>query len=147
MNKTQKEAWFGLASALLCIALCVYVIVQLSVFKRLPGVFGKFWPFGLWCLFSVISVIFLRRKQSPAEVDSDERDRLIKHRAVVACSISVWVLLAAASAIPSFVIGAKGSIPVWLLAFINLGVLLGAFLVYSAAVLLQYGRGGEGEKA
>lgn len=147
MNKTQKAAWFNLASALLCIALCIYIVVKLFVFKSLPGVFGKFWPFGLWCLFSVISVIFFRRKQSPGEVDLDERDRLIKYRAALACFVSVWVLLAAATLIPRFVVGEEGSIPVWLLAFINLGVLFGAMLVYTVAVLVQYGRGNEGEKS
>ncbi|MHC4619338.1 MAG: hypothetical protein ACYTEQ_16455 [Planctomycetota bacterium] len=89
----------------------------------------------------------MRRKQSPTEVDTDERDRLIKYRAVVACFVSVWVLLATASAIPSFVIGAKGSIPVWLLVFINVGVLLISMLVYCAAILVQYGRPGKGEKS
>ena len=144
MNRTQKEAWFGLGGILLSLGIFVWAGVKLFILKTIPEGITRFWPVLVICVFMATSIVLLRRKQSPAEVESDERDRLIKYRAVVACFVSVWVLLAAASAIPSFVIGAKGSVPVWLLAFINLGVLLGAFLVYSAAVLLQYGRGTTG---
>ncbi|MCK4291962.1 MAG: hypothetical protein KAY65_02100 [Planctomycetes bacterium] len=143
MNKTQKVAWFNLASALLCIAISIYVFVEILILRRIPAGFGRFWPLAVFWIFVVTSIVLVRRKQSPAEVDSDERDKLIKHRAVVACFVSVWVLLAAATAIPRFVVGIKGSIPVWLLAFINLCVLLGAGLVYSVAVLVQYGCGGK----
>ena len=147
MNKTQKTAWFNLASALLCIAISVWVAVEILVLHRIPEGIIRFWPVPVFCLFMAVSIILLRRRQSPAEVDSDERDNLIKKRAVIASFVSVWVLLAAASAIPRFVVGVKGSIPVWLLAFINLGVLLIAMLVYSVAVLVQYGWGGkDGEK-
>ena len=68
---------------------------------------------------------------------------IIKKRAVLASFVSVWILLAAATAIPQFVIGTGGTIAVWLLTFINLGVLLGALLVYTVAILVQYGNGGK----
>jgi hypothetical protein len=60
----------------------------------------------------VISVIWLRRKQSPKEVDSDERDKLIQSRAVLVAFVSVWILLFAVSIIPRLVLGEDGSIPV-----------------------------------
>ena len=144
MNKTQKGAWFGLVAGLLCFAMLGHVFVEIFIWKRLPEGF-----FGLlaYCLLLGGAFVFLRKKQSPAEVDSDERDNLIKRRAVIASFVSVWILLAGVTVIPRFVVGIKGSIPVWLLAFINLGVLLGALLVYSVAILVQYGRGGkDGEK-
>jgi hypothetical protein len=147
MNRTQKVAWFNLAGGMLCIAIHIWVVVRLLILKTVPGGVERFWPMAVFCVFVAASIVLLRRKQSPAEVDSDERDRLIKYRATVACFVSVWVLLAAATGIPQLVVGVKGSIPVWLLAFINVGILLIALLVYSAAVLLQYGRGDEGEKA
>ncbi|MHC4426699.1 MAG: hypothetical protein ACYSYV_11470 [Planctomycetota bacterium] len=147
MNKTQKTAWFNLAGGLLCIGIHIWVVVRFLILKTVPGGVERLWPMLVFLVFAVTSIILLRRRQSPAEVDSDERDRLIKYRAVVACFVSVWFLLAAATLIPRFVVGIKGSIPVWLLAFVNLGVLLIAMLVYCVAVLIQYGRGAKGEKS
>jgi len=147
MNRTQKEAWFNLAAAVLYIPIIVWALVRLLVLKSIPEGFERFWALPVFIIFMVTSIVLMRRKQSPVEVNSDERDRLIKYRAVVACFVSVWVLLAAATGIPQLVVGVKGAIPVWLLAFINVGVLLIALLVYSAAVLLQYGRGQKGEES
>jgi hypothetical protein len=141
MNKTQKEACFGLGSILLCLGIFVWAAVKLFILKTLPEGLTRFWPLAVFYVFIATSIVLLRRKQSPTEVDSDERDRLIKHRAVVACFVSVWILLAAATGIPHLVVGVKGSLPVWLLTFINLGLLLIAMLVYFVAVLFQYGRG------
>lgn len=147
MNKTQKGAWFNLAGTLLCIAIMIWVVARLIILKTVPEGFERIWPLVVFCVLMVTSIVFLRKKQSPAEVDSDERDKLIKYRAVITSFVSVWILLAVVTIIPRFVIGIKGSVPVWLLAFINLGVLLGALLVYSVAVLIQYGWGGhDGEK-
>jgi Na+/H+ antiporter NhaC len=144
MNRTQREAWFNLAAAVLYIPIIVWALARLFILKRVPEGLERFWPLPVFIIFIVASIVLMRRKQSPAEVESDERDRLIKYRAVVACFVSVWVLLAAATAVPQLIAGVKGSIPVWLLAFINVGVLLIALLVYSAAVLVQYGRGTTG---
>ena len=144
MNRTQKVAWFNLAAASACIAIHIWVVVRFLILKTVPGGVERLWPLVVFCVLLAASIVLSRRKQSPAEVESDERDRLIKYRATVACFVSIWVLLAAATVIPRFVVGIKGSIPVWLLAFINVGVLLGALLVYSAAILVQYGRGGKG---
>ena len=141
MNRTQREAWFGLGGISLSLCIFVWAGVKLFIFKTIPEGITRFWPVLVICVFMATSIVLLRRKQSPAEVESDERDRLIKYRAVVACFVSVWVLLAAATGIPQLLVGVKGSIPVWLLAFINVGVLFIALLVYSAAVLFQYGRG------
>jgi hypothetical protein len=146
MNKTQKEAWFGLGGILLCLGIFVWAGVKIFILKTIPEGITRFWPLPVFCVFMATSIVLLRRKQSPAEVDSDERDNLIKYRAVVACFVSVWVLLAAATAIPQFVVGEKAAIPVWLLSFVNLGVLFLAMLVYSVAVLIQYGWGQKGEK-
>ena len=147
MNKTQKVALVNLAIMPLSIAVMMYPLVEIFVFKRTPERFGLYWVVIVFCVVMVPSVILLRRKQSASEVESDERDDLIKKRAVIASFISVWILLAGVTVIPRFVIGIKGSIPVWLLVFINLGVLLGAGLVYAVAVLIQYGRRGKGEKS
>jgi len=141
MNRTQKSAWSNLAVAALYIPVIVWALVRLFVLKSIPEGLERFWPVPVFIIFAVTSIVLMRRKQSPVEVESDERDRLIKYRAVVACFVSVWILLAAATLIPSIVVGVKGSIPIWLLTFINVGVLLITLLVYSVAVLVQYGWG------
>ena len=148
MNKTQKGALVNLVGALLNIAIAVFLVVEIVVLRRLPESFSeKFWVIIAVCMLAPILIIFYRKKQSPAEVESDERDNLIKYRAVLASFISVWILLAAVPIIPRFVVGIAGTIPIWLLAFINVGVLLVAMLVYSVAILVQYGWGGkDGEK-
>ena len=91
MNKTQKVAWFNLAMALLGIAIGVWVIVELVVLGRLPEGFAMVWPLIAIWLAVVIAIISLRRKQSASEVESDERDDLIKKRAVLTSFVSVWI--------------------------------------------------------
>ena len=141
MNKTQKGAWFSLAGALMCIASFGYIFVQFFILKKLPGLTG-IWPLlAAYCMLLGIPIIFLRKKQSPTEVDKDERDNLIEKRAVIAAFVSVWILLFAATIIPRFIVGLDGSIPIWSLAFINVGILFIVLLVYSIAVLIQYGKG------
>jgi uncharacterized membrane-anchored protein len=143
MNKTQKGAWFNLVGTLLCFALGIYIVVEVFILRRLPEGFGRFWGLLAFWLVTGIAIIFIQKKQSPAEVDSDERDNLIKKRAVLASFVSVWILLFASSIIPRFIVGPNGSIPVWILPIINLCVLLIVMLIYSAALLIQYSRGGQ----
>ena len=139
MNKTQKGAWFSLAGGLVCIASFGYIFVQFFVLRKQPGLIGL-WPMlAAYFVFLFMPIFFLRKKQSPHEVNKDERDSLIEKRAVIAAFVSVWILLFAATIIPRFIVGLNGSIPVWSLAFINVGILLIVLFVYSTAVLIQYG--------
>ena len=104
---------------------------------------------GATLLFGVgvASVIFICKKQSPIEVETDERDKLIQTRAIVVSFISVGLLLALTCLILRFIIGISGTIAVWEFTLINFFVFYVALLVYSVAVLVQYGWGGEdGEK-
>ena len=143
MNKTQKGAWINLASGLVAIASFGYIFVQFFVLKKPPRLIG-IWPLlSAYCVLLGMLIVFMRKKQSQHEVDKDERDTLIEKRAVIAAFVSVWVLLFAATLIPRFIVGLDGSIPVWSLAFINVGILLIVLFVYSVAVLIQYGRGGK----
>ena len=147
MNKTQKGAWFTLVMGLLCFAIIIYTVVKIFILKSLPEGFGRFWPLAAFCLLIGTTIFFMRKKQSPVEVESDERDNLIKKRAVLVSFVSVWILLAAVCIVPPFIVGRDGSIPVWILSFINVGVLLITLLVYNVTVLVQYGWGGkDGEK-
>jgi peptidoglycan/LPS O-acetylase OafA/YrhL len=141
MNRTQKGAWFTLGMGVLLLAFIG--IVHASMFApgdRLAGTDRVRLWIALIAVFTAVAVALVRKKQSPAEPGSDERDDTIKKNAVLACFASAWVSLVLASIIPAFVVGDGGSIPVFLLPIINISVLLTTLLVYSIAVLVQYGR-------
>ena len=143
MNKTQKEAIFSLVGSLFGALLISYMFITLFVFKIWPLIFVAYLAVIVFVIWALFSFIFLRRKQSPAEPDSDERDNLIKQKGVQASIVSIGFLLVIASVAPWLFVGLSGSIPVVFLPFINFGVSLIAFILYNVAVLIQYGRAGK----
>ncbi len=143
MNKTQKGAWFNMAGVLIYMGVFVGLYIRLFVVKKMPTNFGAFWVLLGFFLLTGLTLYAVQKKQSPHEVDKDERDSLIEKRAVIAAFVSIWILLFAATMIPRFIVGLDGSVPVWSLAFINVGILLIVLFVYSIAVLVQYGKGGK----
>ena len=147
MNKTQKGAWFNLAGALLALAFASYLIIQIGIRHRPPVRVVLYIGLPAFILIVGIGIYFIRRKQSPAEPDSDERDNRIKQRAVLAAFISVWPLFSAASVAPQFFVGLDGSIPVWSLPIVTVCLFYVVLFVYSIAVLIQYRLGGKGEKS
>ncbi len=156
MNKTQKGALFSLINFLLLIIFSVYSIRIIRNIFSLGGYPNAlkivlFWAF-LILGFMGISAFLLyrmpyRKKQISAEVESDERDDLIKKRAVLVCFISVWFLLITSYTILWYIIGLDGSIPLCILPLIYLGVFTATMLVYNVAVLVQYGWKSKGEKS
>jgi hypothetical protein len=146
MNKTQKGAWFMLGGTLLLIAFGIYIFaVMFAAGDRLKGTgWIRFGSLPL-TLFLIVGVLFIRRKQSPNEPDSDERDNDIKKNAVLASFVSVWVSLFLLNIIPVYIVGETGSIAVSEFPIINTGIVFIAMLVYSTAILIQYGRSDKGE--
>jgi hypothetical protein len=140
MNRTQKSAWFLLGGAVLAlffIGLCCAAVFAPG--DRLAGVRAvRVWV-GLTVVYLVAGVVLVFRKQSPAEPESDERDKAIQKNAAIACFASVGASLVLASFIPTLVVGDRGSIPVFMLPIINIIILYIALFVYSIAVLVQYG--------
>ncbi|MFB0525032.1 MAG: hypothetical protein ACETVZ_05785 [Phycisphaerae bacterium] len=145
MNKAQKGAWFTLGLSILLFAFGIIIFIAMFTSGTIGTGLVIFWSL-LILTFMIVPIFFLRRKQSLAEVVVDERDNSIRKNAVLASFISVWILLFVASIIPSYVVGQYGSIPVILLPIINFGIFLVILLVYSIAILIQYGwRGKENE--
>ena len=146
MNKTQKSAWFGLVVTLTFLLFCLFLFIELTILKKMfffMNLLGATLLFGLM----VAWVIFIRKKQSPTEVETDERDKLIQTRAIVASFISVGILIALTCLILRFIVGISGTTAVWELTLINFLIFEVVLLVYSVAILVQYGRGGKGEKS
>ena len=140
MNRTQKGAWFTFGVAILLLTFGLIIFTQMFADGAASIALVRIWLLVI-LFFMGISAVLLRIKQSRAEVDFDERDNSIKKNAVLVSFASFCTLLFAAGIIPSFVAGDEGSIPVCLLPIINLGVFLIVMLVYSAAILVQYGWG------
>ena len=144
MNKTQRRALFTLSISILLIAFGAIIFNSMfAAGDRTAGVkLVKVWILLILAV-SVGGVSFVYWKRRASQVDKDERDNYIKKNAVLVSFFSLWFLLFAASLIPRFVAGDVGSIPICLLSIINMGVFLIAILVYSVAILVQYGCGGE----
>ena len=142
MNKTQKEAVANLIIWSLCLGFGFFLLVEIVFLKAIYYRFHLF-----YCLLMVTAIVlgllFIFRKQSPKEVDSDERDRLIKLRAALVSFVSVWILLAVVTLTCRFAVGIEGAVSVWALSIINFVVFLAAMMIYWIAVLVQYGRGGK----
>ena len=145
MNKTQKGAWFNLVAGLLIIGINSWVGFMLFGLKKFPDKSFMYATLAVFFLITVISLICLSKKQSPEEPESDERDKLIQRNAVIAAFVSVWVLLFIANISLQLRFGAGGLIPVWSLAIIHVAILCIVLVVWSVAVLVQYGKGGRDE--
>ena len=147
MNKAQKFAWLGLILGALMLGFVINMTIEmLSSGSHLFAVV-RIWalliiPFGTVSLVYTCRTVLLAKKQGIPKVDYDERDHLIWKKAALAAFVSLLIALAAASITPQFIVGQTGNIPAWLLPIIHFGVLIIAFIVYSAAVLIQYGWGG-----
>lgn len=144
MNRTQKIAWFTLGMSILLLAFGA--ILFRSMFTpgdKTAGVpLVKVWVWVILVL-SVGGAVLVYWKRKPSEVGCDERDRSIKKNAVFVSFISLLFLMVAASLIPSFIVPETGSIPVCFLPVINISVFPIVMLVYSLAILIQYGWGGK----
>ncbi len=142
MNKTQKSAWCGVVVTLTFLLLCLFLFIELAILKKMfffMNLLGATLLFGL----VVAWVIFICKKQSPTEVETDERDKLIQTRAMAVSFIFVGILLASTCLILRFTVGISGTIAVWELTLINFFIFYVALFVYSVAILIQYGRGGK----
>ena len=147
MNKTQKGAWCNIAAITLVFASASYLTAQIGIrHMTLSRTVCSILLCG-FILVTGLSVFFLCKKQSPNEPDSDERDNQIKQKAWIAALISVPVIFLAASVVPQFFVGLDGSVPVWSLPIVTVCLFYIVLLVYSIAVLIQYARGGKGEKS
>ncbi len=145
MNKTQKGAWFNLGGSLFAICVFSWTGFMLFGLRKFPNKVFMFATLAGFFVITGLSLFYIRKKQSPKEPESDERDKLIQRNAVIAAFVSVWVLLFIANISLQLCFGAGGLIPVWSLAIINVAILYVVLIVYSAAVLVQYGRGGPDE--
>jgi hypothetical protein len=146
MNKWQKEARFTLIIMGLALALslsAVFVLRYVFDFKW-HNAMGGFGFIGLLGLSRVdLSMFRINKKKPPL----DERDLLIKRKAMIAAYWGFWPIFVLMAMAPFFVYGPNGKVPAtypcWM-------VFVGMFVVitlYSIAILNEYGWRDKGEKS
>jgi hypothetical protein len=144
MNRTQKGAWFGLVVP--CFPVVWYICVgtlthnlQLKLSIQLT-----FMPILVFLLlFPVVMFFVIGKKQSPAEVASDERDYMIRAKALLAGYISVLAMLVVLCTIMVLASNDELMVPALSVIPFSLLIFLISIAVYSIAILVQYGREGK----
>ena len=146
MNKTQKAALFGLvifaASALVGALFVIEVFFLKAAYSQI-----HVWSIIFLLTVFVLGLFFILKKQSKNEVESDERDKLIQMRAVVAAFVAVLIAIAAVIVGCTMVIGIQGKISVWVMTLLNMAAILIAFTAYFVATLIQYMMGTNDEQS
>lgn len=148
MNRAQKNALSALVFLFVTNLIFGYVFFRIFVLKKAPESFaGRFLPLAILILISGTLLVWTLNRQSPKEVKTDERDKLIDYRAAMAFLASSLIVIPAVSVIPRLVLGDNGCIPAWSLPLINYGAIVILAMIYFAAVLVQYFfRRGDGDK-
>ena len=146
MNKSQKGALFVLVMAIILFAFMA--TIPFAWFNEAPVVrmVPLFFFVLVWTVMG-LSIIFFRRRQSPCEVDYDERDIAIKQKAIFASYITIWTLVLMGSIAPA-ILYEKGVLTslTMLVNILPVAVFLVFIIVafvYSLMVLIQYGRDGK----
>ncbi len=137
MNRTQKEAMCSLIFFTVTLVFVLLILAARLIFKK-DIVYITYFMLATIAITNVLGLLYVLRKQSPREVITDERDKLIKLKALFASFISVMILLAAMLVTLRIAVGMGGSIGVWLLTLILFVISIAAAIVYSAAVLILY---------
>ena len=145
MNRIQKMAWWmviwisaGAILAAIAVAVSYFIIGMPWSIARAGLAF-----LGIAGLGGLASLIF---KKDPGKVTCDERDRLINNRAAVAGFCAAFLVTGFACMLPFFILGPAATISVAWLPDIFMAAGLATFFVHSAAILVQYGWRGDGNK-
>ena len=98
---------------------------------------GLFWLFPFICS---------KPRKGKRKVDFDERDQLIHQKSVMIAYAVLWLYFVVACVIAWCIVGPHGSISVNVMPITLLGGLIIFTFVQGLATLVQYGKGGKGEK-
>jgi hypothetical protein len=144
MNRWQKIALFtlvmlGLALVLSLIAVSVAYFCFGLPLRRAAGGFGFL---GLMGFSGLAPVLFRKGKQ---EVQLDERDLLIKRKAMLIAYSCFWPLFVLAAMVPFFIYGPDGMVSVLYLCWMVFGGIFLVMLLQSIVTLEEYGWRDKGE--
>jgi len=146
MNKWQKEARFTLIVMGLALAL------SLTAVGVLRFVFDFEWHrasagFAFMALMGLSRVNPSLFKIKSTKHPLDERDLLIKSKAMIAAYWGFWPIFVLMAMVPVFVYGPDGKVSViYLFWMVFIGMFV-VFTLYSMAILNEYGWRNKGEKS
>ena len=136
MNKYQKMARFTLVMLGLALGLSITAVLVLRF------AVGMSWRASMSGFAFIAIMSFSQIRPSLFKKDKrglDERDLLIKQKAMVAAYWSFWPLFVLAAMAPFFVYGPDGRVSVLYLSWMVFGGMYWVFLIYSIAILNEYG--------
>jgi hypothetical protein len=138
MNKWQKQARFTLIvmAIALTLSLTAVGILRFVFYLKWHSAMAGFAFMALMALSRVDPSMFRIRSKKPP---LDERDLLIKRKAMIAAYWGFWPIFVSMAMAPFFVYGPDGKVPVTYLCWM---VFVGMFVVmtlYSIAILNEYG--------
>jgi hypothetical protein len=138
MNRTQKIAWFSLIILTLALGLSLIAVGVLYFGFGLPmrRAAGGFGFIGLMGLSALTPLLF---KKDKGKVELDERDLLIKNKAMLATSLVFWPVFVIAAMVPFFTYGPEGVVSVKYLCSMVFGGMFLVILVQSLVTLQAYG--------
>ena len=143
MNNSQKVAIFVLIITIILLIFTITIPIAWSNETPVIRMSPLFFFVLAWIVMGA-SVVYLRKKHSACEVDYDERDIIIKQKAIFASYITLWILVLVGSTIPPLLYErgmiANLAILVYMLPVTVFLMFIIVMLVYSLAILIQYGR-------
>lgn len=146
MNREQKMAWFTLIMLTLALASSLIAVSVLYFgfghpMRRAVGGFGFI---GIMGFSGLAQLLF---KKDKGKVKLDERDLLIKNKAMLAAYWGFWPIFVIAAMVPFFIYGPDGMVSVLYLCWMVFGGMFIVMLVQSIVTLEEYGWGNKGEKS
>ena len=144
MNRWQKIAWYNITVILLTFVLATISVTVLAFKYGFPKAFAGLGMLGFLGLLGLSAVIF---KKPTAQVDFDERDKLIFYKSLQITYALFWPIFTAGCMIPWFIIGPfNKTVPtnVFPIMLGSIGITL--TFIQSLATLIQYGFKSKGEK-
>ena len=139
-------AWFTLVMQALALILSLTAVGVLYFGFGLPlrRAVAGFGFIGVMGFAGLAPLIFKKGKD---DMKLDERDLLIKRKAMLAAYWSFWPLFVLAAMAPFFVLGPDGKVGVLYLAWMVFGGMFYVTLIQAIATLQEYGWRDKGEKS
>ncbi len=136
MNSEQKAARFTLIILGLSLGLSITAVLVLHF------AVGMSWGSSMAGFAFIAIMAFSRIRPSFFKKDKeglDERDLLIKQKAIMAAYWSFWPLFVLAAMVPFLVYGPGGVVSVQYLCWMVFGGMFWVFLIYCITILNEYG--------
>jgi hypothetical protein len=142
MNRYQKITWFNL---FVITSTIIITITAITIEFHMRG----YSTIGLWFIVILALLKFtpfmFKKPESQGGVVCDERDSLIRKRALSFAYTTFWIIFVLSSYLLFMIIGPKNSVPTWTLPLMAFGGALFMKILCSVAILVQYGREPKGE--